>query len=264
MQITRKTALNCFGSLGLALLMATARTPARAEDIMAPDIVVFCEPTLRYFVTDLATLWRQQTGVPVRVFTSPSSALLEEISHRARADLVIAEGEASAAAAVKRQLILPETLRHLWRNQLVVAAKAGEMENESLPFNLAALAGKTPIAIVDPWAASAGADGKKALQALGLWDAVNTRSVGAVDTADASYLLAEGKAELALVYATDVSADHSFAVVDRLPAASYGPIDYWAAETHHAVSPNVKKFAAFLRAGQAQERARADGLEVLP
>jgi molybdenum ABC transporter molybdate-binding protein len=244
--------------------MAAARTPARAENIMAPDVVVFCEPTLRHVVTDLASLWRQRTGAPVRVFTSPTSALLEEISHHARAVLIIAEGEASAAAATKRHLILPETLRHLWRNQLVVAAKAGEIVKKSPPFNLAALAGKTPIAIVDPWAASAGTDGMKALQALGLWNAVHARSVGAVDTADASYLLAEGKVELALVYATDVSADSSLAVVDRLPAASYGPIDYWAAETHHAVSPNVKKFAAFLRAGQAPELARADGLEVLP
>jgi len=244
--------------LSLALCALGAVTPARADYIVAPDVVVFCEPTLRHAVSELGTLWRQETGIPVRVFVSPTSAELEQISHRARSDLVIGEGDALAKEAIDRQLVKPETLHRLWRNQLVMARSA------DWPTDLAGIAGKAPIAIVDPATAVAGSEGKKALQAMGFWDAISAKSVGVVDTADAAYLLANGKVRLALLYATDVAANPGFAVADTLPAASYGPIVYWIAETHHALSPNTQKFADYLAQAQAQERLRRDGLEVLP
>jgi molybdate transport system substrate-binding protein len=252
-----------FAVMAMSLSLAAAITPARADYPVAPDVVVFCEPTLRHAVTDLGTLWRKETGVPVRVFTSPTWALLEQISHRARSDLVIGEGDAAAATATERHLVWPETIQTLWRNQLVVAAMVNIASSSSAP-HLAELAGKAPIAVLDPWTTVAGAEGRKALEALGLWDPVSAKSMGVVDTADASYLLATGKVQLALLYATDVAADPSLAIADRFPSASYGPIVYWIAETHHALSPNVERFAAFLRQPRAQERLRADGLEVQP
>lgn len=247
----RDIILLCFAAL------AAGAAPAHADYPVAPDVVVFCEPTLRQAVTDLGTLWRSETGIPVRVFTSPTPALLEQIAHRARSDLVIGEGDAAATEATGRHLVVPETLVRLWRNRLVIAGL-------SPTPNLAAVAGKAPVAIVDPWAALAGADGEKALQAAGLWDAVQAKSVGVVDTADAAYLLKTAKVRLAVLYATDVAADRAFTITDQLPPASYGPIVYWAAETHHAMSPNVANFEAFLRRPEVQERIKADGLEVLP
>ena len=248
-----------FWLFAITFCVGAATVPARADYPVAPDVVVFCEPTLQHAVADVAALWREATGVPVRIFTSPTWALLQQISHDARDDVVIGEGDTRAAEATERQLIKAETLQRLWRNRLVVAAlaKAGSV-------NLAGLAGKAPIAIVDPPVAVAGAEGEKALQSLGLWDAVQANVVGVVDTADAAFLLEQGKVRLALVYATDAAADPSFAVTDRLPEASYSPILYWVAETQHSLSPNSAKFIFFLHQADIQERLRADGLEVLP
>jgi molybdate transport system substrate-binding protein len=102
------------------------------------------------------------------------------------------------------------------------------------------------------------------LQSLGLWDVVQANAVGVVDTADAAFLLEQGKVRLALVYATDVAADPSLAVTDHLPDASYSPILYWVAETQHSLSPNSAKFISFLHQADTLARLRADGLEVLP
>ena len=176
-------------------------TPARAEYPAAPDVVVFCEPTLRHAIADVAGLC----------------------------------------------------------NRLVIAASASAGS-----VNLAEVAGKAPIAIVDPPVGVAGIEGEKALQSLGLWDAVRIDAVGVVDTADAAFLLKQGKVRLALVYTTDVAADPSLAVVDRLSDASYSPIVYWMAQTEHSLSPNTSKFTAFLHQTDTQSRLRADGLEVLP
>jgi len=253
----------------LALYVAAATAPAHAAYPVAPDVVVFCEPTLQHAVAGLAVLWRKETNVPVRIFTSPTPLMLEQIAHHARDDVVIGEGDGEADAATRQNLIKPGTVERLWRNRLVVAALRSGIEKTrpgSSPAadNLVALAGKAPIAIVDPWAASAGADSEKALQALGLWQAVSGKSVGVVGTADAAYLLSRGKVQLAIVYATDVAANPDFAITDRLADASYRPIVYWAAQTAHALSPNAAKFVAFLRQAQTRQRAWADGLEVLP
>ena len=150
--------------LAIAFCVGAATIPARADYPVAPDVVVFCEPTLQHAVTDVAGLWRKETGVPVRIFTSPTWALLQQIAHHARDDVVIGEGDTRAAEATEQHLIKAETLQRLWRNRLIVAAlaKAG-------PGNLAGLAGKEPIAIVDPAVAVAGAEGEKALLSLGLW-----------------------------------------------------------------------------------------------
>ena len=241
--------------------LAVAVPPARAQYPVAPDVVVFCEPTLKHALGDVAELWRAETGIPVRLFTSPTGAELEQIAHHARDDLVIGAGPEPLADAIRRQLVKPETIEHLWRNRLVVARAANATPHG---VDLAAFAGKAPIALVDPGIALAGDDSKKALQALGLWDAVMMKSFGVADTADASYLLTHGKAQLALVYATDVAAEPGLAVADELPAQSYGPIVYWAAETAHALEPQCRKFRTFCARRKSRRGSRSDGLEVLP
>ena len=262
--------LSVAGITGLVLTLSLGMaSPVRAGYAVAPDVVVFCPPTLRHAVSDVGALWRQQTGVPVRVFTSPTEALLQQIAHHARDDVLIGEGDGEARAATGQNLVQPETLRKLWRNQLVVAApgpNSGHAGSNSpaAAGNLAALAGRAPIAIVDPWAATAGAESKTALQSLGLWQAVSSKSLGVVGTADASFLLAQGKVKLAIVYETDVAADPNLSITDRLPAAGYQPIVYWVALTEHALSPNAARFVAFLDEAPARQRLRADGLEVLP
>jgi molybdate transport system substrate-binding protein len=260
---------------GLGWLIATvclgAPLPALAGYPVAPDVVVFCEPTLQHAVGDVGALWQKATGVPVRVFTSPTPALLEQIAHHARDDVIIGEGDGNARIAAERSLIQPQTLQQFGRNRLVVAALDGNGGGsasaggaDKLADKLATVAGKAAVAIVDPWAAVAGADGKTALQSLGLWQAVSSKSVGVVGTADAAFLLAHGQVKLAVVYATDVAAHPDFTIAEGLPEAGYPPIVYWVALTAHSLSPNAAKFAAFLHEASARKRLAADGLEVSP
>ena len=135
---------------GLALLtsvlLAGIAPPARADYPVAPDVVVFCEPTLQHAVTDIGGLWRAQTGIKVRVFTSPTPALLEQIAHHARDDVIIGEGDAEADAAADQHLIKKETVQRVWGNHLVVASLAGGSDGADggspSADKLAAVAGK--------------------------------------------------------------------------------------------------------------------------
>jgi molybdate transport system substrate-binding protein len=259
--VARRSLVGALAVGALELYGPVAIVPAHAQYPVAPDVVVFCEPTLKHALGDVAALWRSETGIPVRLFTSPTWAELEQIAHHARDDLVIGAAQETAGEAIARQLVKPGSIEYLWSNRLVVAQRAGALPTG---VDLAALASKVPIALVDPGRALAGDDSKKALQALGLWDAVRAKSIGVIDTGDASYLLTHGRAQLAVVYATDVAADPALAVASELPAQGYEPIVYWAAEAAHALSPNVGKFRDYLRQKEVQARVKVDGLEVLP
>jgi molybdate transport system substrate-binding protein len=247
----------------LMLVALLAAAPAHADYPVAPDVVVFCEPTLQHAVSNVGALWRAESGVKIRVFTPPTTPLLlAEIAHHARDDVVIGEGNANATAAKTEQLIRPDSLHLLGRNHLVIAA--GSAAAADAGDSLAMIASKKTIAIVDPWAAAAGADSKQVLESLGLWQKVSAKSIGVAGTADAAFLLSRGKARLAIVYATDVAADPTLTVVEKLPASSSPPVVYWVAETTHALSPNAAKFIAFLSSATACDRLQADGLEVSP
>jgi molybdate transport system substrate-binding protein len=258
--VEHRSWISGLGLLILILLAAANISPARADYIVAPDVVVFCEPAVRHAIADVALLWRRQTGVPVRVFTSPTPLLLEQLSHRIRSDLIVGESDAMAAAAVRRRLVKEIPFR-AWRNRLVVAEPATGPQPAR---DLATLIKTGPIALVDAPMAAAGVDSRKALQTLGLWDAAQGHSVGVAGTDDAIFLLVGGKARLAVIDATDLAANPGLHLAGSFPDDSYPPIIYWIAQTTAVLSPNAEKFESFLRQPEAQERLRADGLEVLP
>jgi molybdate transport system substrate-binding protein len=252
--------------LAVVLACGLSRPITAAADYpVAPDVVVFCEPTLRHALSDAAALFRTRTGINVRIFASPTPALLQQIAHHARDDVLVGEGDANASDAGRQQLIEPGTLRMLGRNQLVVAERDGAADSEgssAVAASLAAVAGRAPVAIVDPWASVAGRDSRQALQSLGLWQQVTSKSQGVVDTAGAVFLLTHDKVRLAIVYATDVVADSRLSVTERFPATSYPPIVYWVAETRHALSPNTARFIDFLGEPQIRRQLGADGVEM--
>ena len=254
-----RTLVSAFVAMLCAVLCAVS--PARADYPVAPDVVVFCEPTLRSFVAALGAAWRDETGIAVRVFAAPTWANLAQLARGTRDDVIIGQGDGMAASAGAQHLIEPDTLVRLWRNRLVVAARTDAQG--SVPADLAGVAGKEPVAVVDPAVDAAGAETEAALQKSGLWDAVRSRSIGVVGTADGVFLLGEGQVKLAVVYASDVAGKGSLTVARTLDADTSGLV-YWAAWTHRALSPNTTRFLNYLATPAIRERGRGAGLEVLP
>ena len=258
---------HAIGGLALVLSVMFAspniRT-AKADGYVAPDVVVLCESTLQPVIGELGTLWRQRTGVPVRVFASPTALILEQIAHGVRSDLIIAEGDTTANIALQRHLIKAETRFSGWRNRLVVARRGANATVAVLSpqSNLLNRAGAGPVAIVDPAVATIGVQTRSALEALGMGNAQRGDFIGVASTEDATFLLNGGVARLALVYATDIPENPTLSVAATFPDDAYPPIVYWGAETRQVRSPNADGFAGFLRQPEAQARLTAAGLEV--
>ena len=269
MSISRGTRLAGLGRLALGSLLGLA-SPAHADYPVAPDVVVFCEPTLQHVVADIGALWRARTGIKVRVFTSPTPALLQQIAHHARDDVVIGEGDAEADAG-SRPTSDQEGDRRSASGAIISsprrlpASSDGADGGSPSADKLAAIAGKEPIAVVDPWAATAGADSQKALQSLGPV-AGGQRQVDRRRRYCGRGLpvgARQGEARDCLCdRCRRQSGIRGCSSLCR--RQSYPPVVYWVAQTEHALSPNASKFITFLRSADAQQRARADGLEILP
>ena len=104
-----------------AVVLLAPGSPAHADDKRAPDIVVFCDPTLEPALHKVAALWRSRTDVPVLIFTAPTDLLFAQVDRNARSDIVITKGETASAAAVQRETVKPEPRFAAWRNRLVIA-----------------------------------------------------------------------------------------------------------------------------------------------
>ncbi len=243
----------------LALLLAglAIGSAAHGQEV-APDVVVFTEATMVHAIGDVGQMWRSQTGVPVRVFASPTKLLLEEIAHGVRSDVLIGQGEQEFADALARKLVQPQPVLDAWRDRLVLARRG-----PAAPSDLAtALAAAPRLAVVDAAVAASGQQSHAALAAAGT--PLPGRVTGVVDTADAVFLLRSDAADAALVYTSDLAAEPGLAAAASVPDALYTAAVFKIAVSRVARSPNTDRFIAFLGSPQAAEVMREDGLEVLP
>lgn len=234
--------------LGLWALSA----PARADTLPDwPDVVVFCEPTLKHAMTELGAAFRAQTGTPVRVFVAPGGMLVRQANHT-RNDVLVLQGSAAMDEAARTNAIRPETRVAIGGNRLVVARRGAGAE-EKLDAALA----QTVAAVDADVPELTGAVTRQALGASGL----RPRLAGVVGTADAVFLLEAGTVSRAIVFATDVVANPALSVAASVPPESYARVIYLAAVSHDARGATPGRFVALLTSPEGQKRLRDAGLE---
>ncbi|MFI5024508.1 MAG: molybdate ABC transporter substrate-binding protein [Alphaproteobacteria bacterium] len=259
--ITRRA----FGVLASSSFLGTITGAplARAADDRASDVVAFCEPTLQHLMENLGRLWRAQSGVPVRLFVTRSDIFLEQIWRGARCDLAIIEGQANLVAALRRNLVKPAPRLDGWRNRLVIAAYGESRPPLRLTpgSELAGFLGSAHLALADAALSPAGSATRAALEALGLWESLEGRIIGAENTGTVAFLLATGKAGLGVVQASDLAADPELKIAASFPDDAYPQIAYSVAQSQRE-STAAPRFLAFLGSSDAQALVKAGGLEV--
>ena len=162
--------------------------------------------------------------------------------------------------AVQLRLVRPETRVDGFSNQLVLAGLVGNGVAAKDKAGLLSMLAGARIAVTDNTVAS-GLDGHAVLDANGLTQAAGNRVIGAANTADVSFLITTGVADIGLVYLTDVKADERLAVLAPLTA---DPVltSYAAAINAKAVSPNAQAVLNVMRSTEGSTSLHAMGLEV--
>jgi molybdate transport system substrate-binding protein len=245
---------------GLLSTLLCAAAVMAASAAQARDLVVYGEPTLESALRSIGTLWQARTGTRVNVFVAPSALSYAQIDRGARCDVIFALAGAVTDAAARNKIIHADTIRAVSRNSLALIGSTthNAPSGEGGAADLATLIAGKRLAIADPERDVAGVRALELLRSIGITvDHSNTFVAVAESSAGVVSLLANNKAQLGIVYATDAAANFKPAV--SLAARDLPPIDYVVATARDPAS-DTQPFMAFLMSAEAKAALKLAGL----
>jgi molybdate transport system substrate-binding protein len=242
-------------ALGLLCLAAfAAPLPTQAR-----DIVVYGEPTLKPVLDTLGALWRAKGNSRIHVFIAPTDLSFEQIAREARCDVIFALDGPATDAAAERELFDEDSKVAAFSNSLVLV---GRDASAAKPGDIPAIGAGKRLAIANPERDVAGSYGVTALRAAGApVEPAGTGVLVAENAAGVLQMLADGKADVGVVYASDAAAHPQFKVLATLDPASHPAILYVAAQSANAdEQSDTDGFLAFLATPEAKAAVTAAGL----
>jgi molybdate transport system substrate-binding protein len=244
------------------LVLALAIGHGGAESGQAPGengILVAAAASLSALAPELSVAFRNATGIHLRFNFAASNTLARQIVEGARVDVFVSADDAQMNAVEKAGRLVPGSRFNVVGNQLVVVVSASDA-SRSWPEGLAATNIRR-VAMGDPAAVPVGVYGRRWLEKIGLWDQVAPKVVPLPTSPAALAAVREGRAEAAIVYATDARspAALSIRVAHVIPVKDAPAIFYPAAAIRGGREAEAQKFLAFLRDRTAQSIFEAAG-----
>jgi molybdate transport system substrate-binding protein len=209
---------------GVALATALAlMTGCREPKTNPPHLTVFVAASMGDVLESLARDYQSLRGVQVDVSAAASSVLRKQIESGAACDVFISADMADMDKLADKQLIRAVSRRELARNQLVVVA-CDMKQRQWTGLDALARADAGRVALGDPAYVPAGRYARRALEAAGVWSAVEPRAVLADNVRVVCQYVRSGQADVGLVYATDAATMDGCRVLLEVDAAQSGPI----------------------------------------
>ncbi len=210
------------------------------------NVIVFAAAVTIDAVTEIADLFKKETGINVTTNFASSSALAQQIEFGADADIFISANKKWADELENKQLVAKRET--ILGNSIVII----------LPVN-STLTGDSPemllqrevrsISMGEPSSVSAGIYGKEALVKLGLWEKIDGKVVSAKDVRSALAYVETSAAEAGIVFFTDAAISDKVKIVYTFPDDAVDePISYPAMILANAANPkNANLFFDFLK-----------------
>jgi len=183
-------------SAALGLLLAFQSAPvARASP---PTLTVSAASSLSLALEQAARAFERSTGVRVALNFGTTGALAQQIEQGAPVDLFIAADTATVEELERQGLLLPGSRQLYARGRLALYSPTLRLER----LQDLVRPEVERIAMANPELAPYGAAAREALQALGLWDALQPRLILAETVRQALLYAETGNVEAALVAAS--------------------------------------------------------------
>ena len=226
----------------------------------APDVVLLCDPPLRWALVEAGRVWRTHSHVQVRVLAASLIQHAELVRRGARADILIGIGNEQMGTAERLGAIDPATRIVLGRNPVILAARGSQAHPAALVpgADLGNLLREGRFGLVDPVIGRAGFDARASLAAVGLWPALEPRSLGAENTETLTGWLDDGNVGLAALYRSDLAGHPGLSVAATF-SGDAPPV--LAAITKNVQSAHARDFITFLAGQDGTVILRRAGLE---
>jgi molybdate transport system substrate-binding protein len=228
------------------LLLAAVLAPPTSSAAGDKPVVVYAAASMKNALETLGISWRNGTGHEVRITFAATSTLARKIEQGAAADVFISAGTDWMDYLAERKLVGES--KEVVGNRLVLIApresKAEVLFKDPPSFMSALGDGNLAVARVD--SVPAGRYARASLESLGLWDPLQGRLMQADDVRAAMEMVAQGKAPLGIVYATDAKVEPRVRIVNVFADSRHAPIRYLAAPVSRSSNPQTQAFLRFL------------------
>ncbi len=199
--------LRGFSLLALAILLAGCvgvqpgavwLLPTDPSTSQPPTITVAAAADLQFAFGEIVALFEQDTPSRVILVFGSTGQLVQQIENGAPFDLIAAANMAYVERLASRKLVLPQSVELYAQGRIVLAVnRASGVVATSLDDLLSA--DIRHIAIANPEHAPYGLAAKQALQATGVWEAVQDKLVLAENVRQALQYVQSGDAEAGIL-----------------------------------------------------------------
>jgi len=228
----------------LVLLSGCAEKPQtkRNEEV---EVVVSAAASLTDALQEAQRAFTMQhDGIILRFNFGSSGALAQQIAQGAPVDLFISAARAPMDTLVDRRFVAADSVRTLATNRLVLVRGTGAGERVR---GWESLTGAERIALGNPEHVPAGQYGRRLLEKLDLWSAVEPRLVLAEDVRQVLRFVESGEVDAGIIYQTDAASSQKVIVIAEAPEGALPPVVYPMAVLQEAAHrPEAERFATFL------------------
>lgn len=227
-------------------------TQARAEDKQPVKILVAAAASLRYsYVDELIPMFQAQyPWITVEGTYDSSGKLQSQIENGLEADVFMSAAMKQMNALVEKEFIDKDSVVELLENKIVLIKPA---EGTTTITTFQDIPNASMIAIGDPKSVPAGQYAEQAFKNLNIWDAAQGKLSLGTNVTEVLNWVAEGSAEVGIVYATDAATTPKVTVIAEAPEGALDakviyPVGILAASKH---KEEAKLFTDFLQSEEA-------------
>ena len=215
-------------------------------------LLVAAAASLRYsFDEKLIPMFESRNpGVKIEATYDSSGKLQAQIENGLEADIFMSAAPKQMNYLKDKGFIDPASIDDLLENKIVLVRPA-DTPGVVTGFDNVLAAGM--IAVGDPASVPAGQYAKEVFTSLGIWDDVAAKASLGTNVTEVLNWVAEGSADVGVVYATDAATTRRVAVIASAPAGSLkSPVLYPVGMLKRTNSPDLaKKFLDFLSSPEA-------------
>ncbi|WP_447598456.1 molybdate ABC transporter substrate-binding protein [Nitrospira sp. Nam80] len=252
-----------FFLLGFVLVFIGMTASVSAEP--TETLTIAAANSLREALRNVLPLFESRhPDINIRVVYGPSQTLRDQITQGAPVDVFLPSLFEEIEQLEKKGLIIQGTKRLYAGTTLVL------ITSTALPAPIGVIQDlhKTPIrriAVGDPKTASVGKVAAQFLKSTDLEPRLKSQYVYGEHSKAVLDLVANGEAEIGVVYRTDVASNPKVRIIDQAPVGSHNPIRYGAATVWTARNISAaKNFTEFLLTPEVHAQLQKYGFDRVP
>jgi molybdate transport system substrate-binding protein len=230
----------------------------------AADLAIYTGGSMLAALKAAGADFTQATGAHLTFVSGTTTAISQKIKSGEKADVAAISSDGLAALQVAG-FVAPGSGKPLANAVFGVAVKAGAPKPDisSTEKFEQALRAATTIAYPDPKAgATAGVYIQGLLDRLGISEEMHAKTVYRMTGAEAAEAVAQGKADLAITFISELKPDPGVSVVGPLPPAIQSPTPYSIGVAESAADPAAARaFIDFVTSPAERGKLAAAGVE---